>query len=72
MRAVDAAKYQGISPNTIRGARSKASKRLYDIFGNDVFEGITCGDEKICNRTVALARVLQRDTTELRILFLIR
>lgn len=60
MRAVDAAKYQGISPNTIRGARSKASKRLYDIFGDDVFEGITCGDEKICNRTVALARVLTK------------
>ena len=58
MRAVDAAKYQGISPNTVRGARSKASKRLYNIFGDDVFEGITCGDEKICNRTVVLARVL--------------
>lgn len=60
MRAVDVAKYQGISPNTVRSARSKASQRLYRIFGDDVFEGIICGDEKICNRTVVLARVLTK------------
>lgn len=60
MRAVDAAKYQGISPNTVRGARSKASRRLYDIFGDDVFEGIISGDKSICERTIALARVLTK------------
>lgn len=60
MRAVDVAKYQGISPNTVRSARSKASQRLYRIFGDDVFEGIICGDEKICNRTITLARVLTK------------
>ena len=60
MRAVDAAKYQGISPNTVRGARSKASRRLYDIFGDGVFEGIISGDKSICERTIALARVLTK------------
>lgn len=60
MRAVDSAKYQGVSPHTVRSARSKASKRLYSIFGNNVFEGIIGGDKKICNRTVVLARVLTK------------
>ncbi len=60
MRAVDAAKYQGISPNTVRGSRSKASKRLYDIFGEDVFEGIISGNKSICDRTIVLARVLTK------------
>ena len=60
MRAVDAAKYQDISPNTVRGARSKASKRLYDIFGDDVFEGIISGSKRICDRTIVLARVLTK------------
>ena len=60
MRAVDAAKYQGISPNTVRGARSKASKRLYDIFGEDVFEGIISGNKSICDRTIVFARVLTK------------
>lgn len=60
MRAVDAAKYQGISPNTVRGARSKASGRLYDIFGDDVFEGIISGNKRICDRTIVLARVLTK------------
>lgn len=58
MRAVDSAKYQGVSPHTVRSARSKASKRMYDIFGDDVFEGIISGDKSICDRTVVLARVL--------------
>lgn len=60
MRAVDSAKYQGISPHTVRSARSKASKRMYDIFGDDVFEGIISGDKSICDRTVVLARVLTK------------
>lgn len=60
MRAVDSAKYQGISPNTVRSARSKASKRLYGIFGDDVFEGIISGNRSICDRTVVLARVLTK------------
>lgn len=66
MRAVDSAKYQGISPNTVRGARSKASQRLYDIFGDDVFEGIISGKRSICDRTIVLARVLTKgyDRTE--------
>lgn len=60
MRAVDSAKYQGVSPHTVRSARSKASKRMYDIFGDDVFEGIISGDKSICDRTVVLARVLTK------------
>lgn len=66
MRAVDAAKYQGISQHTVRSARSKASKRMYCIFGDDVFEGIISGDKHICYRTVVLAKVLTKgyDRTE--------
>ena len=60
IRAVDAAKYQGISPNTIRGARSKASRRLYDIFGDDVFEGIILGDKRVCSRSIVLSKVLTK------------
>jgi hypothetical protein len=53
-RAVDAAKTAGVSANTVRSARSQASKKLFGIFGDDVFEGIIGSDIKICNRTLAL------------------
>lgn len=60
IKSVDAAKLSGISPNTVRSARSKASQRLYRIFGDDVFDGIICGDERICGRTITIARALTK------------
>ena len=59
-RAVDAAKITGVSANTVRSARSQASKKLFGIFGDDVFEGIICSDKKICNRTLALINVVNK------------
>lgn len=58
-RSVDVAKLSGVSPNTVRSARSKASKRLYNIFGENVFDGIICGDESICKRTIVLSKALR-------------
>lgn len=60
IKSVDAAKLSGISPNTVRSARSKASQRLYRIFGDDVFDGIICGDERICKRTITIAMALTK------------
>lgn len=59
-KSVEAAKLSDISPNTVRSARSKASQRLYRIFGDDVFEGIICGDEKSCKRTITIAKALTK------------
>lgn len=60
MRAVDVEKYYDISQHTVRSARSKASKRLYSMFGDNVFEGIITGDKSICHRTITLSRALTR------------
>lgn len=60
IKSVEAANLSGISPNTVRSARSKASQRLYRIFGDDVFDGIICGDERICGRIITTARALTK------------
>lgn len=55
-RAVDVAKMTGVSANTVRSSRSQASKKLFRIFGNDIFDGIVIGDKKVCQRTLILIR----------------
>lgn len=57
-KAVDVAEITGVSANTVRSARSQASKKLFSIFGSDVFDGIKFGDKKVCNRTITIVRVL--------------
>ncbi|MBQ8180629.1 MAG: hypothetical protein IJ010_01465 [Ruminococcus sp.] len=41
--SADAAQHMGISPNTVRSARSSASNRLYSLFGKNVFQIIESG-----------------------------
>ena len=53
-RAVDTAKICNVSPHTVRSARSQASKKLFRLFGEDVFNKIMNGDRELCNRTLAL------------------
>lgn len=60
MRAVDVEKYYDISQHTVRSARSKASRRLYSMFGDNVFDGIITGDKSICRRTITLSRALTK------------
>ncbi|MCM1506446.1 MAG: hypothetical protein NC177_04845 [Ruminococcus flavefaciens] len=60
MRAVDVEKYYDISQHTVRSARSKASRRLYSMFGDNVFDGIITGDKSICHRTITLSRALTK------------
>lgn len=64
LRAVDAAKQMKVSEHTVRSARSQASRRLFYIFGSNVFEGIICGDKVICSRTMTIIRAMSDGYTQ--------
>lgn len=64
LRAVDAAKKMKVSEHTVRSARSQASSRLFYIFGEKVFEGIICGDMKICFRTRIIIHAINDGYTQ--------
>lgn len=57
-KAIDAAKITGVSANTVRSARSQASKKLFGMFGDDVFDGMIVGDKQICYFTLNLIKVI--------------
>ena len=58
LSSVDAAQHMGISPNTVRSARSSASNRLYSIFGKNVFEIIKSGSSSDLKEIYDLVYIL--------------
>lgn len=59
-RAVDAAEICKVSPHTVRSARSQASKKLFQMFGEDVFEKIIVGDKETCRKTMVLISAINQ------------
>lgn len=64
LRAVDAARQMNVSEHTVRSARSQASSRLFYIFGQNVFEGIICGDSAVCIRTMTIIHAVSDGYTQ--------
>lgn len=59
-RAVDAAEICKVSPHTVRSARSQASKKLFQMFGEDVFEKIIVGGKETCRKTMVLIEAIHQ------------
>ena len=59
-RAVDAAEICNVSPHTARSARTQASKKLFQMFGDNVFEKIIVGDKETCRKTMVLISAINQ------------